>query len=121
MAEQLFILRGVPDDEADEIRTLLQENAIDFYETPAGNWGISMPAIWLRDTTQLLNAKRLIAEYQMQRQIRIRREYAALKQAGAQRTLWRSLLDNPVRFIVYLAISLALLYFSVRPFFNFAN
>ena len=48
MALLLFRLRNVPDDEADEVRHLLNENSIEFYETSAGNWGISMPAIWLR-------------------------------------------------------------------------
>jgi len=47
MAVQLFKLKGVPEDEAEDIRNLLTNHYIDHYETPAGNWGISMPAIWL--------------------------------------------------------------------------
>lgn len=38
-AKILFRLSGVPDDEADDVRMLLTDNAIDFYETSAGNWG----------------------------------------------------------------------------------
>ena len=39
MATLLFRLRHVPDDEADDVRALLEENGIDFYETTPGNWG----------------------------------------------------------------------------------
>ena len=67
MPVPVFRLRNVPDDEAEEIRNLLKHNHIDFYETPAGNWGISMPAIWLNDDDQLERAKELIKEYQQHR------------------------------------------------------
>ena len=56
MPVKLFSLRGVPDDEADEIRALLAQHAIDYYETPPGNWGVSMPAIWLPDDSELARA-----------------------------------------------------------------
>ena len=75
MAAQLFKLRNVPEDEAQEIRDLLSQYQIDYYETPAGNWGISMPAIWLNDEQQLEQAKELIEKYQEERQIRARRDY----------------------------------------------
>ena len=67
MTVLLFALRGVPDDEADEVRELLTEQEIDYYETSAGNWGISMPALWLRDRGQLQEARELLANYQRQR------------------------------------------------------
>lgn len=52
MSKLLFKLRGVPDDEADEIRALLAEKQIEYYETSAGNWGISLPALWLQDDSR---------------------------------------------------------------------
>ncbi|MEE3087569.1 MAG: DUF6164 family protein, partial [Pseudomonadota bacterium] len=42
MAKLLFRMRDVPDDEAEEVRELLTQNKITFFETFAGNWGISM-------------------------------------------------------------------------------
>ena len=82
MPVQLFRLRGVPDDEAEDIRALLTDNGIDFYETPAGNWGISMPAIWLTDENQLQQAQSLIKTYQQERFVRIRNEYEQLRKDG---------------------------------------
>ena len=63
MAYLLFSLRGVPEEEAFEIRDLLNHHDIDFYETNAGNWGFSMPAIWLRDELQLDQAQQLLQGY----------------------------------------------------------
>jgi hypothetical protein len=39
MAKILFRLNGVSDEEANDVRELLANHAIDFYETSAGNWG----------------------------------------------------------------------------------
>ena len=70
----LFNLNGVPDDEAEEIRALLNSNGIDFYETPAGNWAASVPALWLNDESQRSQATLLIDQYQRERVIRARAE-----------------------------------------------
>ena len=45
MSKLLFRLRHVPEDEAEEVRALLEQNSIEFFETFAGNWGISLPAL----------------------------------------------------------------------------
>ncbi len=116
MAVQLIRFRGVPDDEAEEIRTLLNEQSIDFYETPAGNWGISMPSLWLNDESQLARANALIDDYQQQRMLSARSAYQQQKQTGSHRTLIDSLLENPLRFMVYLTIVIAIIYFSIKPF-----
>ena len=118
MPEQLFILRGVPEDEADEIRELLEQDGIDYYETPAGNWGISLPAIWLREKSQLAKAKLLIEEYQKHRSIRVKYEYEQLKRAGKNKTLLDAVLEQPVRFVIYLSICATIIYFSIKPFFD---
>lgn len=121
MAKRLFSLRGVPDDEADEVRTLLSEKHIEFYETSAGNWGISMPAIWLRDDSQLHAAKAIIAEYQAQRAIEQREIYAQLKREGKQRTFWHILWEEPLKVIAYIGIVLVILYFSTKPFLSLGD
>ena len=70
MAVLIFKLRYVPDDEAQEVRDLLSENAIDFYETSAGVFGISMPGLWIKNKDQTEIARQLIDEYQQLRQNR---------------------------------------------------
>lgn len=116
----LFKLRGVPDDEAHDVRQLLTENHIDFYETDAGNWGISLPAIWLRDGDEMQQerAKELLATYQQERYIRVRAEYEQLKKEGKQRKVIDLFKDNPAQFILYNVIIIAILYFSITPFLN---
>ncbi|NOX93115.1 MAG: hypothetical protein GXP18_11925 [Gammaproteobacteria bacterium] len=118
MAVRLFPLRGVPDDEADDIRALLTDNSIEFYETSAGNWGISMPAIWLRDDSQLQHAKALIADYQAERAAQQRDIYAQLKREGKHRTFWVLFWEEPLKVIAYIGIVLVILYFSTRPFLS---
>lgn len=121
MAVQLFRLRGVPDDEADEVRALLSENDIDFYETPGGNWGISMPAIWLRDDGELDRARALLDRYQEQRAADARAERERLKREGKERSLLDELREDPIRFVVYAGIALVVLYLSTRPFVDFGS
>ncbi len=118
MAVRLFPLRSVPDDEADDIRELLTDNNVEFYETSAGNWGISMPAIWLRDDDQLPRAKALIADYQAKRAVQQREIYEQLKREGKHRTFWVLLQEEPLKVIAYIGIVLAILYFSTKPFLS---
>lgn len=121
MPVQLFRLRNVPDDEAEEIRQLLIEHGIEFYETPAGNWGISMPSIWLNDETQSTRAKALIESYQKQRAIRKRQEYEQLKREGKQRTIADTLREQPFLLLLYLAVAGLILYLSLKPFLDLGN
>lgn len=121
MAVQLFRLRNVPDDEAEEIRELLTKNHIDHYETPAGNWGVSMPAIWLRDDEQLDRAKVLLEEYQKQRYINAQSAKEKLKNAGISQGFLSELFKSPIQSIVYAAFAAVILYFSIKPFLNFGQ
>lgn len=104
MPVQLFSLRGVPEDEAEEIRQLLKDHKIAYYETPAGNWGISIPAFWLRDELQLTTAKSLIDDYQQQRLQDARADYQQQKREGKLRTFFDELKSQPIKVIVYVAI-----------------
>lgn len=121
MAVKLFAMNGVPDDEAEEVRELLASNGIDYYETSAGNWGISVAAIWLRDESQHQQARSLIEEYQRERFARAREEYAHLLRDGKRRTIIDVIRENPVRFIVYLAAIAAVAYLSTKPFMDIGN
>ena len=67
MATLIFRLKFVPDEEADEIRQLLIDNDIAFYETNAGRWQISLAGLWVKDKEQALQARALIKADQVER------------------------------------------------------
>jgi len=117
MAILLFSLRHVPDDEAEEVRALLTSHGVDFYETPASVFGVSAGAIWLRDDAQFQVARKLIDDYQAQRYATQREHHEELNRQGQRRTIVHIVLENPLRFVVYLAVIAAVLYFSLKPFF----
>lgn len=116
MATLLIKLNGAPDDEVAELRQLLNEHAIDFYETDAGRWGISVAALWLSDDAQLDEARSLVDGYQQQRAARARAEHEAQRQAGAHETLLSRFVKDPIKVLLYLLLIAAILYFSLMPF-----
>ena len=116
MAKLIFKLKSVSYDEADDIKNLLTENKIDFYESPAGNWEISMHALWLNDETQYTQAKQLIDEYQVKRSQRIRLETQQKIDQGEYETFIQRLFNKPIQFFITLAIIIFILYFSIMPF-----
>lgn len=118
MPVKLFSLSNVPDDEAEDVRALLRAGEIDFYETAAGNWGISAPALWLNDERRLAQARALIDAYEQERMLRAREEYAQRQRDGHNRTIVDVVRENPLRFIAYVAAIVAILYFSTRPFLD---
>jgi hypothetical protein len=116
VAIHLMSLRNVPADELDEIHALLEGHGIDVYETTAGNWGISLPALWLYDDSRFAEARALLDAYAAERQQRARREHEALKAAGKARTFVDIARENPLRFVLYLALAGAVAWFSLVPF-----
>ncbi len=121
MPVKLFKLRNVPDDEAEDVRHLLADHDIDFYETHAGGWGISMPAIWLQDADQLAQATALIDEYQKKLTVQARAEYVQLKKEGKHKTVKDKIGENPVQFVLLFILSLFILYVSLAPFIQFGD
>jgi hypothetical protein len=117
MSRLLIKLRYAPDDEIEEIRSLLQEHLIDFYETQAGPWGISAAGIWLKDEQQYDRAKALLDDYQADRFREKRAEYERLRRAGQHRTFRQNLQENPLQVILYSLIVGLILYLSISPFF----
>lgn len=114
----LFRLNGVPDDEAGEVRALLDRHHIDYYETQAGRWGISVAAIWLRDqdADHEEEARRLIDAYQQERSAQARADYAARLREGRAETLADRFRREPLRLLLYAAIILGILYLMLAPF-----
>ena len=118
MATQLVKLRYVPDDEIAELHALFAEHEIEVYETTAGSFGISMPAIWLKDDKQLEFAKKVLEQYEQERYARAKAEYDALKASGQQRTVWDMIQENPLRYLLYVGCIIGLAYISLVPFLS---
>jgi hypothetical protein len=107
----------VPDDEAFEVRELLGEHNISYYETTAGNWGISMPAIWLNDDADYEKARVLLDSYQQDRALRMRAEYESACQRGEAETQLQVFLREPGKTISLLIVIVVFLYLSITAFF----
>lgn len=97
MSRLLLNLRNVPDDEADDVRAMLDAHGIAFYETRPSMWGISAGGIWVAEDAAIVEAKRLMADYQAQRQSSARAEYTAARDAGTADTFWTVLRAEPGR------------------------
>jgi len=121
MTDLIFKLNGVPEDEAQDVRELLVDNEIAFYETTAGKWGTATAAIWLKDGSQRKRARELLEGYQNDRLRRVRAEYAALQDAGKTESMWARCRQKPVQFLFYLGIIAGIIYLSIFPFINFTG
>lgn len=118
MAILFFSLRGVPEDEATDIRELLTANEIDYYETSAGNWGISMPAIWLHQKDDLAKIQPLFDEYQRQRALTQRALYEELKQQGKAGGFLHHNIKKPLQFLIYSGVIFLTGYISIKWLFE---
>lgn len=118
MGSKLMSLRNVPGDELDEIQALLDANDIRYYETSAGIFGISLPALWLVDDSQLTQARHLLENYALQRSQQAQARWHAELQTGTQRTVFDMLREHPLRFVCYVVLIIALAWFSIVPFWS---
>lgn len=121
MAIHLMSMRGVPEDELDEICDLLEKNNVSHYVTAPGNWLISAGAIWINNQEQLPQAHALLNEYQQQRSQKAQEEYSRSRLSGKQASLLDRIIESPLRFIGYLAIIIFILYVSLMPFIDFGQ
>ena len=115
MSKLLFRMRDVPIEEADEVRALLDSQGIDYFETFAGNWGISMPALWVKDPAQFTRARTLIDEYQYQL---LSNNDLDTEQEAKVKTLIDSFKDRPFQFIAYWLLIAIVLFISIYYFFS---
>jgi len=96
-------------DEADDVRAMLEANAIEFYETRPSRWGISHGGIWVTHDADAAKAKALMATYQAERQARVRAEHAAAVRDGSAETFGTVLRQDPLRVVLTVLAILALL------------
>jgi hypothetical protein len=99
MARLLFKLAQVPDDEAAEIRALLDEHQIHYYETDAGFFRVGLDAIWLADGA-----------------VRQQQNYAQLVEAGQVPSVWQHFCAQPIRFIAVTAAIIFVAGLTLIPF-----
>jgi hypothetical protein len=121
MPHLLFNFRHVPEDEAEEVRALLREHRIDFYETQPGPWGISAGGIWTHDDEDAERGRRLLKDYARERQQRMRAEWEAERRSGRTTTFVDIFRDDPVGVIVRLAVVGFVLYLTVSLFLAFVS
>lgn len=119
MSKLLLNLRHVPDDEADEVRALLQEQGIEFYETQAGRWRMSLSGIWVQNDADFARAREHFDAYQKARTERMRSEHAQARERGEMPTLVDNLRSNPVGVIFSAIVIVALLALMSWPWWRF--
>lgn len=121
MARLLLNLRGVPEDEADDVRALLDGRGIAYYETRPGPLHITAGAIWVRHDADYPIARSVMSDYQSRRAEEARREHERRVREGTAETLLSSVRRRPLPTVLYLGVIVALLYFAIRPFFGIAG
>jgi hypothetical protein len=117
MSKLLLNLRDVPDDEAGDVRAMLDAKRIAYYETPPGFWGISAGGIWVTEDADFAEAKRAFDDYEQQRSARVRAEYAAARREGTAETFIGILRSDPLRVVMTVLGILIVLSLATLPFF----
>lgn len=118
MSILIFRLNGVGDDEADDVRTLFDDNGIDYYETDAGRWGVSVAALWLNNEDQLEEARALLDDYQQQRVLRIHSMNSDDPHYQKPMSIVERLKQAPLYYLSILVAIVAVLYLSLMPFLS---
>lgn len=116
MSRRLLDLRHVPDDEADDVRALLDDAGIDWYETPPSRWGVSAGAIWITDPADWPRVRALMDDYQTRRRERVTAERETARREGREPTFAQTLREQPLRVVATLiGIALMLLVVVALP------
>jgi len=111
----LLNLRNVPDDEINEVRSLMDRHGIECYDTPPGPLGITAGGIWLKDPDDYARARELMDAYQAERGNRARAAWEAAREKGEADTLWSSVRRHPLKALLIVAGSLFVLMVLFAP------
>lgn len=117
MSKLLLNLRNVAEDEADDVRALLDAHRIDYYETRPSPWGISAGGIWIKDNAEHPRAKALMADYQAARGERVRAEREAALRDGTAETFGTLIRRRPLFVLATLVAMLLVASLVLLPFF----
>jgi Family of unknown function (DUF6164) len=118
MSNLLFKLNGVPEDEAEDIRDILESAEIEWYETDSGRWGLGYAAMWTREKEKVDQAKQLIKEYQTERYQNAQSELESLERTGEKISRLDFFMQSPIKFALLIIFAGLLGYFTVVPFFG---
>ncbi|MBY6205851.1 DUF6164 family protein [Halomonas denitrificans] len=104
MARRLMNLRHVPAEEADGVRTMLDQLGVDWYELPPTAFGLSAGSIWIRDNEEYPRARDAFDRFQD--------EYTARARADAGNA--RRPID-PMRLLAAVIVAVVVLGFFFWP------
>lgn len=121
MGSLIFKLTHVTLEEANEVRDLLSENEIEFYETDSGFFGTSVAGLWLKDDSNKPKAKQLLTDYAASRSIHVKQEYAEKLASGNVDTMWIKFKQRPFRFLFAMAVVIVILYLSIIPLYRLTS
>ena len=121
MAHLLFRLRHVTEEEALEVRQLLEEQGFDTYETQAGFFRLGVEAIWLRDSCEKERAHAILAAYQAERLERVRQEYQDTMANGEAPTFWRRLVAHPLQVALVILAVVMIVLLTLVPFIGLVD
>ena len=99
MSYKIFEISGAPDDEAEDVRMLLEEHSVSYYETPRGDFMSDTAALWVETEKEYVAARSLIDAYQRERIGRVR----AARHRGTRSPVQ---MGSGTRFLVILAVFL---------------
>lgn len=116
MTKLLFNLHGVPDDEIQEVRELLETHEFDVYETEVGRWGIGLAAIWMKDEEQFVLAKAALNEYQQTRYQDAQEDRAKIQGLSIAEGLYVKFKQDPNQFVLTFLGLAAVLGLTLYPF-----
>lgn len=116
MAKLLMNLRDVPDDEADDVRALLDRRGIEYYETAPSFWGISAGGIWITQAAQVDEAKAHLAGYQAERARLAREQREADRLAGRLEGPWDAFRQRPLQVLAAVIGILLMIALTLLPF-----
>ena len=116
MAKLLLNLRDVPDDEADDVRALLDAHGIEWYETRPSPWGVSYGGIWVVDAERHGEAKSHLDEYQARRALAARESRETDRREGRLESPWSALRRRPLQALAALAGILLMLALVLLPY-----
>ena len=116
MSVLIFRLNDAPEDEAQDVRDLLDEHGFEYHETGAGFIGLQVAGLWLLDESQKEAARAVIDAYQRERSARIRAEYEELRAADRGETFAGRVMRHPFLALFYLGAAAAVVYIVLSPF-----
>lgn len=117
MSKLLLNLRHVGDDEYSDVCALLDQHRMAWYRTEPSPWGISNGGLWLRDDTQLEQARALLATYQAARGERVRAERAQALRGGTAETFSSLFRRRPAYVLLMLSVMAVVASLVLLPFF----